>query len=353
MKRVLQLAFIILAINLLACKKQERTIQSGTDIIRYHVEHGSITTIKEDERIVEVKINDFVSRKALAPIFQLSPGAIATVDGVVQRSSVSKLDLTKPVKYVITAEDGKQAEWIVVLKSNSFEIGLGNETTEENRLERAYDWYIPQEYTGELSKFNSGPVVVKMAAYWSNVLHLVDFEEMRAWIDAYKENLKPSVPASLPFFTSDLGYYLRHISVAHEYVSILNNIDRLKDFVDAGYISILLVDMQKIPFNIYPEQRTGKIYKGRDNTTDSRYVIVKGYKVVDGILWFEVYDPYSNGERYKDGTLKGKNRYYSAKSLSDATVDHWPYCIVVAPKPFPVEGVNGLNPHFIRQQAGN
>lgn len=46
--------------------------------------------------------------------------------------------------------------------------------------------------------------------------------------------------------------------------------------------------------------------------------------------FFEIYDPYSYGERYADGSLKGKDRYYKAADLDLATNNWWDYAIVVS-----------------------
>ena len=64
------------------------------------------------------------------------------------------------------------------------------------------------------------------------------------------------------------------------------------------------------------------------------YVIVKGYKIVDGIIWFEVYDPASHGLTYNDGSLMGIDRYYRSEDIIKA-LDHGAYGrhAVVVPKP--------------------
>ena len=57
---------------------------------------------------------------------------------------------------------------------------------------------------------------------------------------------------------------------------------------------------------------------------------MKGYKIVDDEVYYEVYDPNSFGMRYDNDTLKGINRYYRSEDLNNAVNDNWPYAIIVS-----------------------
>jgi hypothetical protein len=60
------------------------------------------------------------------------------------------------------------------------------------------------------------------------------------------------------------------------------------------------------------------------------FIVIKGYKVVDGNIFYEVYDPNSYGACYTDQTLKGKDRYYRSVDLDNATNTWWDYAIVIS-----------------------
>jgi len=96
----------------------------------------------------------------------------------------------------------------------------------------------------------------------------------------------------------------------------------MKEHLDNGNIMIVLINMYDITYNKNKKQRTGKFYLTFDGTRiyldgANHAVVIKGYRVVDGITYFEVYDPASSeGERYPDGTFKGKDRYF----LADETI---------------------------------
>jgi hypothetical protein len=59
------------------------------------------------------------------------------------------------------------------------------------------------------------------------------------------------------------------------------------------------------------------------------FIVLKGFRLVDGNLFFEAYDPYSLGNTYTDQSFKGKNRYYRAEDIDYATQVWWDYAIVV------------------------
>jgi hypothetical protein len=60
-----------------------------------------------------------------------------------------------------------------------------------------------------------------------------------------------------------------------------------------------------------PNSRVDRYYdEGFDH-----YIILKGYKQVDGELFFEVYDPWDPGGTYPGGTPDGENRYYRYEDI--------------------------------------
>jgi len=67
-----------------------------------------------------------------------------------------------------------------------------------------------------------------------------------------------------------------------------------------------------------------------NNNVGGHFIILKGYKLVDHELFFEVYDSNSFGTVYNDRSLKGKDRYYRFSDLDKATSIWWDYAIIVS-----------------------
>jgi hypothetical protein len=80
-------------------------------------------------------------------------------------------------------------------------------------------------------------------------------------------------------------------------------------------MSLLMNDVIMATGN--PEWRKDRFYPV--TPLFAHFILLKGYKIVDEITWFEVYDPYSNDQKYLDGSLKGRNRYYRGTELMNRT----------------------------------
>jgi len=89
--------------------------------------------------------------------------------------------------------------------------------------------------------------------------------------------------------------------------------------------------MYCIRYESFGEHRINKFYQ-TNSSGWGHFIVVKGYKQVDEIFYFEIYDPFSLGQMYKDNTLKGKNRYYRSDDIYTATSIWWNYAIVVSEK---------------------
>ncbi|MCD8538865.1 MAG: hypothetical protein LRY55_03190 [Leadbetterella sp.] len=49
-------------------------------------------------------------------------------------------------------------------------------------------------------------------------------------------------------------------------------------------------------------------------------------------MWLEIHDPYSIGNQYTSGQLKGERRYYDPAEIKKATDVWWPYALIVPRK---------------------
>jgi len=156
------------------------------------------------------------------------------------------------------------------------------------------------------------------------------------------------------WYTGDIVRYLGQHGINTVYAELMDisdreYADRLRDIIDKGYLAILCLDMFYVVKDADEDKRTNKFYT--TNAKDwGHFVLVKGYKVVDGAVWLEVHDPYSIGQRYaSDNQYKGENRYYEAAELKKATDIWWPYTIAAASGIVPVLGLrSALTPSQAR-----
>ncbi len=180
-----------------------------------------------------------------------------------------------------------------------------------------YDWYLDQMNTGIYSYVNCGPTSVTMALKW------VDSD-----FDKTGEDARNTYRSSGGWwYTDDIINYLNRYS-ANNFTINITHIDSVKSQIDIGNIAILCLDMYYIRFQSIPSWHIDKFYP-TSNKGWGHFIIIKGYKVVDHITYYEVYDPFSMGDRYSDHTLKGMDRYYRSEDLNRAVLYWWKYAIIV------------------------
>lgn len=193
--------------------------------------------------------------------------------------------------------------------------GLGTNQTEYISNNRSYNWYIDQGYTGEYSNNNCGPSCTTMALKWKNSNFTRTAEDAR---ETYLEN-------GNWWTTYDINNYFDLYNAKHNTINLNEN--SLKKSLKQGNIAILCIDTTYLPYNANSEQRVGRFYDYRGG----HFIVVKGYRIVDGKTYFESYDPNNWGVYYKNGQEKGKDRYYLASDLMKAGKANWNYAIIVYP----------------------
>lgn len=195
--------------------------------------------------------------------------------------------------------------------------GLGLKQTEYVSNNKSYDWYIDQGHTGQDSNNNCGPTSTVMALKWLNPNFIGTVEAAR---NTYPEN-------DGWWYTNDVTNFLDLNNVKTYTVKQNVTENLLKSDLKKGNIAILCVKMSYIPYNKNSEQRVGRFY----SYDGGHFIVVKGYRVVDGKTYFEVYDPNNWDEQYNDGQEKGKDRYYLSANLVKAASVWWNYSIVIQP----------------------
>jgi hypothetical protein len=181
-----------------------------------------------------------------------------------------------------------------------------------------YDWYSDQMNTGIYSAVNCGPTSVSMALKWVDP----DF-------DKTPEDARNTYRTGGGWwYTDDIINYLNLYS-ANNFTIDITHIDSVQRQLDDGHIAILCLDIYYVRFQSNPSWHVDKFYF-TSNTGSGHFIVIKGYKVVDHITYYEVYDPASMGASYSDHTLKGKDRYYRSEDLNSAVLNWWKYAIIVS-----------------------
>jgi hypothetical protein len=136
------------------------------------------------------------------------------------------------------------------------------------------------------------------------------------------------------WFTNDIDAYLTDNQITHAIVALTDQADStaaiLKQELLNQQIIILCLDMNHVRASADVNYRADKFYT---TTPDwGHFIVLKGFKITDGELFFEVYDPFSFGLSNEDNTLKGMNRYYRFEDLAAACLPWWNYAFVIAKK---------------------
>lgn len=205
------------------------------------------------------------------------------------------------------------------------DLGLGKYETEKVSNNRDYEWYIDQAETGKYNYENCGPTSATMAIKWSDQSFQKTAEDAR---NTYRSN-------GGWWSTLDIVNYLDKYKVKN-YISSDIEESSMKDEIKNGNILLLCIDSNYITYNNDPNVHVGRYYA----YGGGHFIIVKGYRVVDGKTYFEVYDPNSWYEVYENGVKKGKDRYYSSEDIKKSMEEWWPCMVVISKKD---KGGNGKN----------
>jgi len=258
--------------------------------------------------------------------FELSEGATALVNDRVQTSGTTANSFEEPFSYEIVAEDESTIKWWEIRSSNNSYTsswGMGGFQNTPVSNDRTYEWYIDQKNTGIHANDNCGPSTTVMASHWYDPEHSNTPSDARSM---YRSE-------GGWWYTSDIKNYLDAFNIPNNTISLGTNqskmADALRRELDQGSVAILCLDMYFVAFQYTSEFRTNKFY--RTNTEDwGHFLLIKGYRMVDGELYLEAYDSNTWGSTYKDGSMKGKDRYYHSQEIHEGTSVWWNYAIIVS-----------------------
>lgn len=171
---------------------------------------------------------------------------------------------------------------------------------------RDYEWYMDQGFTGTYSGSNCGPTSTAMILKWKNRNSKETGLSLRNW-NLNNGNWWSTNIIQNCLSRNGIGFSAYRYS---EYT--------LQNTIKNGGIALVCLDMSVISRNNSEISNTGRFYDG----VTGHFIIVKGYRYIDGVLYFEVYDPFSMGKTYSNGQPMGKDRLYKASELGRA-INYW------------------------------
>lgn len=326
---VLFLTYLVFVLT--SCLNEDEIVINYTaDIIDYQlVEQDAQVIINEKAKsIFLIFPSDVLSADDFIANFKISDGATASIDTITQVSGVSNNNYEIPFKYTITSQDSFAInEWYVGSTNNNYTISFGLGGFQKIALSnnKDYGWYINQANTGKYAENNCGPTATCMVAKWSDPNFSLSPVQARK---LYKPNGAWWSTSNIVSFLTDFNIPHRTIVLSEK--EIITQ-EKLTKQIDDNKIIILCLDMYFIRKEFNKSMHVDKFY----NTNTSgwgHFIVVKGYKKVDGLVFFEVYDPNGYNNAYIDGTRKGKDRYYRSEDIFDATSMWWNYAIIIAEK---------------------
>jgi len=168
-------------------------------------------------------------------------------------------------------------------------------------IDRDFNWYLTQMDSGEDEFINCGPAVATMATLWY-------FQ----YIDFTIEDARNSIPERLNqwWFHRDIASVLYDAGVSFDWTDAFTLYDALV-WLREGRIMTALIDATDITFRL-DETRIGRFYSYDYDGILGHFIIIRGYYIVDGNLYFVVYDPWTIGYYCADGWPLGRGRLFCA-----------------------------------------
>jgi len=328
-KRYTWILALMLGGSLAACSDDDAPGADEAKFISYSIRgYQEKAVIDADRRTVYLQLPDTVTNGAgMCPEFEVSPGAMLTMDREEQRSGTRTLDFGQVQLYTLTSANGRISDrWYVNVTNNDYtaKYGIGNFLTYSCSNDGPRDFYRQQQHSGEYSDVNCGPACGVMAALFADPSFEGTVEEARRERPTNADGGIWWYDNTAQAYLSDHGIrsYWWNFGQWDSHEEIL---DQVCIELDWGAIALCCLDISWITEQRFPEKgyRADKYY--HTNGWDAgHFVILKGYRVVNGKVWFEVHDPWGLDMTYADGTPMGANRYYRADEVIGSNL-YWNY----------------------------
>lgn len=169
---------------------------------------------------------------------------------------------------------------------------------------------VSQLNTGEYSEVNCGPACLEAVVQYKG--KSVDVQTLNS--------IKP--PTDLGYSQYDMMEFLDKIGISYSTGKLykvnteLNVFNELVTQINENNILILAIDTGEITVNRKSDVKgingkKGRTYTGKFN----HYIICTGYLMIDGELYFQIFDPYE--QNYS------AERYYTSTDLYNAITGNW------------------------------
>jgi hypothetical protein len=211
---------------------------------------------------------------------------------------------------------------------NAPPIGIEGDILKWNSSNRDYEWYFDQANSGAYSNGNCGSAVATMAVKWSNKDFTKTVQDAR---NKYMLNGEW-------WSTDTVSTYINENNGDCSIKKFTNNIDDTKSLIDSGKIAILCINTYGLSGIYDYNSRVGRFY----SPSNGHFILLKGYIETTKGFYLEFYDPFSMGQTDSDGSLKGKDRYYTVQDIDNALKPEWKYAIIINPKENNMEDFNKL-----------
>lgn len=311
--------------TLFACKKDNQfELNQVFEPFHFGIVGELYPSIKNEATLsIKIIIPQESATSHLQAYIELTDELQAYLNGVLITNRETIIPYSKSISLSLRNQElGAEQNWTIYIQLESEAYGLGSWQLSANNLNVDRNFYADQYNTGENSINNCGPAVAAMACRWADY----SFSES---VMGIRNTIKTE---GALWSTSNMINYLKSRSIDAEMVYLGQVETIIKKHIDEGHILILCLDMFYVQHNPDPIQKRGKFYTNR-NQGKGHFILVKGYRVVDNVFYLEVYDPNSSGLTYQlNGEPLGKDRYYSANEIKQATENWWNYAIVVSPK---------------------
>ena len=199
-------------------------------------------------------------------------------------------------------------------------MGTSIQKSAANNVE--YDWFIDQNKTGTYSSINCGPTCATMVLKWLYPNFEKTTEDAR---NTYHQE-------GGWWYTNNIADYLNlHGAIGTVIPFGTNKSANLIAELDKGNIAILCLDMFYIRRPIKEIQWPVDKFYYAESVGWGHFIVIKGYKIVNNHILFEVYDPASS-MTYSNGENMGKDRLYRSEDLMKSADIWWEYAMIVYPQ---------------------
>ena len=174
---------------------------------------------------------------------------------------------------------------------------------------RDYEWYMDQGHTGKYSDGHCGPTSMAMILKWLDPNST-----------ATGESLRDEIPNDGDWWTTNIfdSYFESNNMNIED--ALYKSPETITDLLNNGDIVPVCIKMGEISPNRNPNSSNIGRFYGFDG---GHFLLIKGYRIVDGKLYYEVYDPNNWDMKYDNGEPMGKDRLYLATEMDKAITTWW------------------------------